>query len=238
MAPTVARHVICKCPKLGSRISRVALQLGRFRYHSSSSEKHLSSCPLYLPKSNHQASRSLSFSARPFLAGTIELFSMISVGQQLASFSVRYYPTVSRRTSPAFGLLSSVFSQVVGEATYESLHAPVVKSRPELSYYYFPYNAPCTFKNVEQSILALPNSFKQLLQSDSASLIAKDGSGRTILVVSRPPNLSYLKLGNAYLDVRTFFTFVSAYLGPRCGLRSFSVLPTVSSALWLNLVWI
>ena len=169
-----SRGPSCRCPKSGSPPKQRQAGIGPFRYMFSSRERHLYGCPFYL-EADCEKTHSLALPILPLLAGTVELFSTVCTRQRLTSFSVKYYPTTHRASSPAFALLHGAFGKLkyqvrVLYGTRGGFHI----FRDEIG---FPKDLPLLMQEI-------PAKLEALFSSGAALPSEKDEFGHTLLFVS------------------------------------------------------
>lgn len=178
--PTWTTRSSCQCPKIGSHLKQRHMKAGAFKFLSSTKSRHLPSCPLSR-QVEYEKTRSFSFSVLPFLAGTVELFSAFHLDQRLSSFSIRYYPTVQRTSSPAFGLFNGVFDHFLHTGQIFGLggdiHGVLWGLLPAT-----PTSRPS--ERVQLSLKQLPARLDAMLAAGNALPSEKDEFGNTLLFVS------------------------------------------------------
>ena len=168
-----SRAPSCRCPKAGSSPKQHQAGIGPFRYVFSSRERHLYGCPFYL-EADCEKTHALELPILPFLAGTVELFSTVCARQRLTSFSIKYYPTTHRASSPAFALLHGAFGKFKDHVSVPSGRRGGVH----------------TFRNTEPSkdlqllMQGIPENLEALFSSGAALPSEKDEFGNTLLFVS------------------------------------------------------
>ena len=163
----------CRCPKAGSPPKQRQTRIGPVRYVFSSRERHLYGCPFYVEE-DCEKTHALALPILPFLAGTVELFSTVCARQRLTSFSIKYYPTTHRASSPAFALLHGAFGKFKDHVSVSYGRRGNFKFR----------NGTEPPKDLQRLMHGIPANLEALFSSGAALPSEKDEFGNTLLFVS------------------------------------------------------